>query len=482
MSDNSRNKTSSIKQDMRNSFFWNAIENISRMGIQFVIGVMLARLLNASDYGILGIISVFIAISQTLIDAGFSNALIQKKICTKEDYSTVYWINLSIALLVFGLLYVLAPFIASFYESELLIPILRAMGLSVLIQSFYTVHKVKLTKELQFKTLAYIAFFSSSLSGIIAIILAYNGAGVWALVSQTIVSIFIQGILIVFFSHWKPRICFSSYSFNQLFSFGSKILVSNILFTVFNNIYNLVIGKVFQPSVLGYYTRADGYAKLVPNNISGILQNIMLPILSKQQDNDKNLIRTYTKFIKLSSLFIFPLSMLFCSLAKPVIIIMLTEKWIASIPLLQILCIASLFDHLISINNSYLMVKGKSNYILSLSASSKFILVLVLIVSFQYGIIAIAWSRFIYCSIMFLTSSYYLNRTIHIGILYILKNTLQIFFTSLIVALYAWCISLFLPINWWALLFECCSAVLLYYVICNFILKDEIKLAKSISQ
>lgn len=471
---------STVKKDLRNSFIWNAIENFSRMGIQFVIGVILARLLNASDYGILGIISVFIAISQTLIDAGFSNALIQKKECSKEDYSTVFWINICIALLVFLILYIASPWIASFYESEVLAPVLRVMGLSMVIQSLYTVHKVKLTKDLKFKTLAYIAFISSILSGVIAIICAYIGWGVWALVSQTILAILMQGLLIVYFSQWKPLLLFSRDSFWQLFNFGSKLLISNLLYTVFNNIYNLVIGKVFQPVTLGYFTRADGYAKLVPNNVSGILQNIMLPVLSKLQDDDEGLKRIYKKFIKLTSFFIYPMSLLFCVLAKPMIILMLTDKWSNTIPILQVLCIASLFDHLISINNNYLMVKGKSNFILRLSASSKVFLILVLVASFKFGIMAVAWSKFVYYVITFFISSYYLKKTMSIGILYVLRWTAPIFITSSVIALFAWCMTLVTPIAWWSFLSIGAISILLYYLLCSFFLKEELQLVKSI--
>ena len=471
---------STVKNELRNSFIWNAIENVSRMGIQFIIGVILARLLNASDYGILGIISVFIAISQTLIDAGFSNALIQKKECNKEDYSTVFWINISIALLVFLILYIAAPWVSLFYESEVLMAILRVMGLSMVIQSLYTVHKVKLTKDLKFKTLAYIAFLSSILSGFIAIICAYMGWGVWALATQTILAILMQGVFIVYFSHWKPLLLFSKDSFKQLFNFGSKLLVSNLLYTVFNNIYNLVIGKVFQPVTLGYFTRADGYAKLVPNNVSGILQNIMLPVLSKQQDDDEGLKRIYTKFVKLTSFFIYPMSLLFCVLAKPMIILMLTDKWANTIPFLQVLCIASLFDHLISINNNYLMVKGKSDYILRLSASSKVFLILVLVASFRFGIIAVAWSKFVYYIITFFISSYYLKKSMNIGMLHVLKCTSPIFLASALVALFAWGITLITPMAWWSFLSTGVISMAFYYLLCRFFLKEELQLVKLI--
>lgn len=473
---------SSVKQEMRNSFLWNAIENFSRIGIQFIIGVILARLLNTSDYGIIGIISVFIAISQTLIDAGFANALIQRKYCSRDDYSTVFLVNITIAIVIFCLLYVSAPLIAEFYDSPILANTLRVMGLSIVLQSLYTVHKVKLTKELKFKHLAYVAFFSSIVSGVVAIALAYYGFGVWSLVIQTLFSIMLQGIFILILARWRPNILFSKESFNNLSKFGSKLLVSNLLYTVFNNIYNLVIGKCFQPAVLGYYTRADGYAKLVPNNISGILQNIMLPVLSKLQDDDEKLKDLYTKFIKLSSLFIYPLSLLFCALSKPMILLMLTEKWSNTIPILQVLCIASLFDHLISINNNYLIVKGKSDYVLRLSATSKVFLIIVLLASFKFGIIAVAWSKFLYYIVTYCISAYYIKKTFYIGITHVIQSTTIIFIISTIVAMYAWGVSSYLTISWLNLMIVLITSIILYVILSKLFMNDMLNLIKSIKK
>lgn len=467
---------SSIKKEMRSSFLWNAIENFSRMGVQFVIGIILARILSASDYGILGIISVFIAISQTLIDAGFSNALLQKKECTNDDYCTVFWVNVSIGFVVFLLCVLLAPFVGAFFDSKVLIPVLRTMGVSVLVQSFYTVHKVRLTKKLKFKFLAYSGFFSSLISGILAIILAYSHFGVWALVFQSIAGVLFHGLIIVVAESWKPVFLFSRRSFNTLFSFGSKLLASNLLYTIFNNLYNIVIGKCFLPSILGYFTRADGYAKLVPNNISGILQNIMLPVLSKQQDDDEALKRVYFKFIRITSLFIFPLTLLFCAISKPIILLMLTDKWAPSINLLQILCIASLFDHLLSINNNYLMVKGKSNYILQLSASTKVFLIVALVVSFPFGIVAVAWSKFAYSVFTYIISAYFLNKVLNINIIDVCRNIFLIFISAVIVAICAWLIVSLFPISWYSLLSAIIVSLTVYYVIIRFYLKNDYSL------
>lgn len=472
----------SLKSDIKNSFVWNAIENLSRTCIQFVIGVILARLLEASDYGILGILSVFIAISQTLIDAGFSNALLQKEECTKEDYNTVYWVNVCIASVIFIVLFFTAPLIGRFYESSIMASTLKVMSVSIVIQSLYTVHKVRLTKSLKFKYLAYVAFLSTIISGIVSISLAYFGLGVWALIVQSVLSVVISGLLIIAKDRWLPRFQFSKHSFKRLFGFGSKLLVSNLLYTIFNNIYNLVIGKCFSANILGYFTRADGYAKLIPNNISGILQNIMLPVLSRSQKDDDVLLNSYYKFARITSYCIIPLSLLFCALARPLIILMLTEKWAPSIPILQVLCIASLLDHLMTINNNYLMVKGKSDYILKISILSKLFLILALAISFKFGIIAVAWSKFAYGILIFCISAYYIRKTFKIGITSVIKSIIPIYLLALLLAYGAWELSKFMPIALWSIAIISISYIGLYYLISRLILKEEINILLSIAK
>ena len=303
--------------------------------------------------------------------------------------------------------------------------------------------------------------------------------GVWSLVYQTVISIILSGFIIVYLSKWRPQFIFSKKSFKGLFDFGSKLLVSNILYTIFNNIYNLIIGKCFQPSTLGYFTRADGYAKLVPNNVSGILQNIMLPVLSKSQDDIEGLVRIYTKFIKLTSFFVYPMTLLFAVLAKPIIILMLTDKWADSVPLLQILCIASLFDHIMSINNNYLMVRGKSDYILKLSASTKVIMILVILLSFKFGIIAVAYSKLVYAIVCVVISSYYLNKAISIRITRILAISMPIMLVSLAIAGFAYMLNYYLPMAWWSLFFISISSMFLYFIGSEIFLKDELELVKS---
>lgn len=473
---------SSLKTEIRQSFVWNAIENFSRLGIQFIIGVILARLLDASDYGVLGIISVFIAVSQTFIDAGFSNALLQKKECTDSDYCTVFWFNVFLGVCVCFILCFSASWIAYFYDSPVLEDIMLIIGLSLVFQSFFTINKTILVKELKFKHLAVVTFSFSLLSGLIAIYLAYNGFGVWALVSQSVISTFFSGFVYFYASKWIPKFVFSKESFRRLFSFGSKLFVSNLLFTIFNNIYNLFIGKCFPPAILGYFTRADGYAKLIPNNISGVLQNIMLPVLAKKQDEEDDLIRIYTKFIKLTSFFIYPMSLVFAVLAKPIIILMLTSKWENTIPILQILCIASMFDHIISINNNFLMVRGKSDYILKLSAYSKIFLVFAIVLTFKLGIIAVAYSKVAYSVVTFFISAIYLSKTIPIGIFSTISSTASVFFVSAIIAGYAFLLSSLIPIAWWSLFLVVISSAVLYYFSSLFFMKGELELVKSIKK
>jgi len=470
----------SSKKEIKHSFGWNALENISRLGIQFLIGVILARLLDASDYGILGIVSVFIAISQTVIDAGFSTAILQKKECEEIDYSTTFIVNAVIGLLLCLLLLVSAPCIGTFYDSEVLTPVLQVIGFSIFIQSLYAVHKVRLTKQLAFKALALITALSSIISGCVAIGLAYAGWGVWALIVQVVASVLLTGICLIAKTRWMPGFAFSWQSFHSLFSFGSKVLTSNILYTLFNNIYNLVIGKFFAPAILGFYTRADGYAKIIPNNISGVLQNIMLPVLSKRQEDDVFLKQAYAKFIRLCSLFIFPSTLLLCALAHPIVILLLTERWASTVELLQILCVASLMDHLITINVSMLMVKGKSDYVLSVSVWTKVVLVVLLVLSLRFGITAVAWSRFLYYLSCFLLSSYYLKKVFGRTDVKILPQVLPLLVISVIVSLVAFLLFRVLPFGWLSLIGCVILAVMLYLGMIRLFLPNDLNLVKQL--
>lgn len=392
-----------------NGVIWNAVGKYSSQGISFLVSIVMARLLTPQDYGILGIIAVFIAISDTFIDAGFSNALIKKANCSAKDLSTVFYCNVSISILVFLILFICAPYIANFYKIPILVQTTRVMALSFIINSFGAVSRTLLVKELNFKATNIITLIGSITSGIIGILLAIANFGVWALVFQTVLTSLIITIINIIYAKWIPLFTFSKNSFHELFGFGSKLLASNVAFQIHNNLYNLVIGKAFNSTQLGYFSRAAGYAHLIPGNIYGLFQGILFPVLSKIQDNDDELLEFCYKAIKITSFIIFPCIFFLVGAAKPLIILMITDKWLPVVPLLQILCLGYLFDYLPSIWSNFYLAKGRSDFFLRMQMISKPVSLILLVITAFISMEAVAWSKVISMFVCVATSAYYIK-------------------------------------------------------------------------
>jgi len=450
------------KKKIVHSFFWTALETYSTQGIAFIVSIFMARILSPSDYGILGIIGIFIALSDTFIDSGFTNALINKKDCTNKDYSTVFYFNVIISIVFFCILFVAAPFIAEFYKNPVLIWTTRAMALSFVISSVGAVPMTIMTKELQFKPKAVISVIVSLCSGAIGIYLAYNGFGVWALVWQTVLSVLIRVIIYVIYVRWIPLLSFSKQSFKELFGFGSKLLGSNIIYTLFNNIYNLVIGKAFNTTQLGYFTRADGYAKLIPSNISGVLGKFIFPILSKEKDNEAELILLHTKFIIITSYFIFPGCLFLVGFASPLIYLMISEKWMPIVPLLQIMCFAGIFEHFTTINGNFMLARGNSSYYIKMHSITKPIGIIILAISIIGNMQIVAFGKVLYSMTCFFAGYHYLKKVLAVRFSNSIGEIVKLFIISLLIGTGVILIFKVLDYTWLNLLSVGCIAGILY--------------------
>lgn len=423
--------TESLKRKTVSGVMWSAIERFSLQGVQFVMQLVMARLLLPSDYGMIAMLTIFLQIAQAFIDSGFTNALIQKKDRTEVDYSTVFYFNIIIALLFYCILFVSAPLIAKFYNMPDLILVMRVMALSLIILSFSAVHKTKLTIEINFKIQSKITLIAAGISGIIGVGIAYLGYGVWALVYQSILNAMLTTILFNCFYRWKPLKTFSMKSFKRLFSFGSKLLVSGLIHTVYYNLYGIVIGKRFSAAELGYYTRAEQFAILPSYNLSAIITRVTFPILSSIQDDNERLASTYRKYIRLSSYLIFPLMVGLASLANPLVDLFLTEKWNGTVALLQILCFDWMFDHLSGINLNLLYVKGRSDLALRLEIIKKIIAITILLASIPLGIIGMCLGRVLYSLIATYANTYYTNSLIGLSFRTQLKDIIPYLILSL---------------------------------------------------
>lgn len=395
--------------------FWSAIERFSLQSIQFIINIIMARLLLPSDYGMIGMLAIFLQLSQTFVDCGFTNALIQRKERTETDFSTVFYCNVLIAIIIYGILFLSAPLIAEFYKLPQLIPVTRVIALNFIFTSFSAVHKTKLTINVDFKTQSKASLAAAIISGSIGIFVAYIGMGVWALVYQSVLNSFLLAVLLCYFVRWRPLLKFSRQSFNNLFSFGSKLMIANFINIIYKNLYTLIIGKKFSAVMLGYYTRAEQFASFPPYNINAIISRVTYPILSSIQDDDQKLANTYRKYIQLTSFLIFPLMVGLAALSEPVIRLLLTEKWIGIIPLLQILCIAWMYDHISAINLNLLFVKGYSDRALKLEFIKKSIATIILFISIPFELEGMCWGRVLYSLIATYLNTYYTKTLIGLG-------------------------------------------------------------------
>ncbi|WP_303005022.1 lipopolysaccharide biosynthesis protein [Bacteroides congonensis] len=425
----------SVRQETLSGVKWTAIENFSIQGIQFFLGLVMARLLSPSDYGVLGMIGIFIAISQTFINCGFTSALIRKIDRTQEDCSTVFYFNIIAALFFYLLLFFTAPYISYFFETPVLRVVIRVIAINLVIDSLAAVHRTQLTIKIDFRSQAIISFITCILSGAVGVYLAYKGYGVWALVYQQVAGAILNVILTWYVSKWIPSFIFSKSSFCELFAFGSKLLGANLLHTFYSNVTTIAIGKFYSAKELGFYTRGNNFASLPSSNLVGILQRVTFPILSKIQNDEERLLGVYDKYIRITSLPVFFLMCLLVSVSKPLILILITDKWYDSVIYLQILCFAMMFDHITTVNMNLLQVRGRSDLVLKTEIIKKSISFAMIIASIPLGVMAICISRVVYTQIAIFLSTYYTGKEYGLSYKSQFKSFFPYFFYGIIAML-----------------------------------------------
>ncbi|WP_075557360.1 lipopolysaccharide biosynthesis protein [Parabacteroides timonensis] len=420
----------SVKQQVTKSVLWSAIERFSVQGIQFLLSIVIARQLLPSDYGLVAMLSIFMAIAQTFIDGGFANALIQKKDRSETDYSTVFYFNILIALVLYILLYLASPFIAVFYEEMQLEEIAKVAGLVLIVNSFGIVQQAKLTVALDFKRMAFASLIAVLVSGLVGVWMAYSGYGVWTLVYQSLFNNVMRVILIWVYSQWKPRLSFSGQSFYVLFLFGSKLLLSSLLHTIYTNLYTLIIGKKFASVELGYYNRAFTLAQFPSTNLTNVIVRAVYPIQCRIQDDDEQLCNMFLKYMRIACYLIFPIMIGFCAVAEPLVRIILTDKWLPVVPLLQILCIAYMWDPVMKINHTILNVKGRSDYFLYAEILKKGIAFIILFATLPFGVMVMCAGLIVYAFADIMIITYFTYKLTNISLKTQLKELLPVLFLS----------------------------------------------------
>ena len=355
-----------LKEKTAKGLSWGFIDSLSNTGFTAIISIILARILSPEEFGLIGMIAIFIALGNSLMDSGFSGALIRKESVTDEDLSTVFYTNLALGTIIYLILYAIAPAISNFLNTDILCELIRVLGLSVIIVSFSQIQKVNFTRKIDFKTQAIISLIASVFSGVISIWIALTGFGVWSLVAQQLSRQCIISILLWIFSSWKPNASFSAKSFKEMFSFGSKLLACSLISVIWSEVYSFVIGKMYNPISVGYFSRAEKFKNLATSNIGQVVQRVGYPILSSIQNEPDRQVRVYRRVIRVTILLAGTLVMGLVGCADAMIEVLIGAKWLPAAEYLRILGISGLFLPIILVSVNVFNANGKSDITLKL--------------------------------------------------------------------------------------------------------------------
>ncbi|MCX3067005.1 lipopolysaccharide biosynthesis protein [Cetobacterium somerae] len=424
-----------LKSKVLSSLIWKLLERGGTQGIQFIIQIILARLLTPEDYGVIAIIMIFIALANVFIQSGFGTALIQKKNTDEEEFSSVFYLSLFIATLLYLILYFTAPIISDFYKNIELIKILRVLSLTLFLGAFNSIQNTIIAKNMDFKNQFLSSLIAGIVSGVIGIFLAYNNFGVWALVYQQLSNQFLICITLLNIVKWRPKLMFSFSKIKKLFIFGSKLLVSSLLDTLYMNITSLVIGKVYRPAMLGFYNRGNQFPQLIVSNFNGSIQAVMFPALSAEQDNKKRVKEIVRRSIVTSSYIIFPLMIGLMVIAEPMVKLLLTDKWLECVPYLRVFCLSYALWPIHTANLQAINALGRSDIFLKLEIIKKVLGMAILIVSMKYGVYAIAVGVLISGVISSFINGYPNKKLLNYGYLEQIKDVIPSLFISIVMGI-----------------------------------------------
>lgn len=451
-----------VTQKAAKSVVWTMLQRFASMGIQFISGIVLARLLMPSDYGIIGMLSIFMIIARSCLDGGFGSALVQKKRPTQEDYSTIFWWNLGMSILLYVILFVSAPYIAKFYHMDILCKVLRVQAVVLFISALTMVQTNQLRKQFKFQKIALVTIVSSAIALAITIYMAYMGYGVWALVTQHILVTLLPSIVYWFTNKWRPSLVFSKSSFKELFSFGVYMFMTNILNDICMNIQGLLIGRIYSASTMGYYSKARHTENLASGTVSQALRQVTLPLYAEFQDNKEGLINIIKKITGLITYVSAPLMLLLILIAKPVFTLLYSDRWLESVPYFQVLCVAGVAVCLQSVNLKAIAAIGKSKEMFNWTIFKR-ILGLVLVVGGLWlgemkgllvGMVIQSW-------MIYLVNAYLVS--IHIGyrLRTQLRDLMPVFVLSAVVCVLTWGVSYCCGLSMY---WDCALKVVVYTV------------------
>lgn len=472
----------SLKNKTVKGVGWSAIDNVAQYGVTFIVSIVLARLLSPDDYGLIGLIGIFTAVCNTLINAGFTTALIRKKDATDDDYNTVFIVNLGISLLLYAIIFFCSPLIAGFFQREELVWLTRVSSFGMILGALSLVQQTRLTKRIDFKSQTKITIIASISSGILGILLAFLNFGVWALVAQALSSQLIRTALLWHVNKWIPQLNFSKNSFHELFGFGWKMMVSGCIDTVWKELYQFVVGTFYSPATLGQYTRAKHFSQLLSSNLTSVVQRVTYPVLSSIQDNKTRMASAYRRMIK-TTMFVTSISCFFLgAVSEPLIHCLIGAKWHDAAIYLPLICINGSTYPLHAINLNMLQVQGRSDLFLGLEIIKKIIAVGPLLIGAFWGIIPMLLASIVTNLIAYFLNSKYSGKLLGYSSWMQLKDIAPSYGIALLVFVSVFFLK-YLSFSYWVILpLQFFIGIVVFFVTCQYSKIEEYKAMKNITR
>lgn len=470
----------SLTDKARKGVAWNTVERFSTQGVGVIFAILLARVLSPDDYGTIAMPMIFFGIAQTLMDAGFSRAIIRKEDLRDEDLSTAFYFQMIVGIACYAAMYAASPWIADFYNKPILTSLLKVSALVMVINPLCATQYALLMRDINFKAQALVNLTGRIITGIIGLALAYNGYGIWSLVFQQLAGS-IWGVIVLWtFSPWRPRTGWSGESFRYLWNYGSNLMASSLLDTAYNNIFPVVIGKYYSAASLAYYNSANHFTSVPATTLTGIVGNVTFPLLCKIQDDTERLAHNYRRMLKLSAFVLFPFMMILAAVAPAVIRLTIGSQWEGTIPLMQILCFSLMLYPLHAINLNLLKVRDNTKLFLRLEIAKKVISLTILAFTIWHSVLWMVIGNLLFSWIALAVNTYYTGKIIDLGYFRQMRDVFPVLATSAIACIAAFYAVSIAPSSLLQLLAGVITGGSVYLVLAWFFLREQLKDARTL--
>lgn len=464
--------TENTKGTVLSSLFWKFAERMGAQGVNLIVSIILARILAPDEYGTVALVTIFITISNVFIENGLGTALIQKKDADDLDFSSVFYSNIVISAVLYAIIFFASPFIAKFYNNQQLVVILRVLAITVLVSGLKSVQNAYVSRKMIFKKFFICTSLGTIVSAVIGILMAYKGCGVWSLVVQQLTNNIVSTIMLWIIVKWRPVLRFSFARLKDLFNFGWKMLCSGLIDAIYNELYGLTIGKVYNTEQLAYYNKANQFPSLITTNVNGSISAVMLPALSNEQDKKEKVKSMMRRAIKISAFLLFPLMFGLVAVSEPLIRIILTDKWIPAVQLMQLLCFSYALWPIHTINLQAISAMGRSDIFLRLEVIKKIVGIVALAISIPFGVVWMAGIKIVTSVISTFINAYPNKKLLNYSYLEQLRDIAQSFLISSIMLIVVYLMN-YIKINIYLLLILQVMSGMFIYLGISYIVKSE---------